>query len=100
MKPRTKNEAEEQATEPKIDHLDFNLADFRTWCVGRDHEEVGRVVSALALASEAGDESYLEQFPFVDRIIYGDGTWKKVTRGNGTIDNLSEVGTEKPPDGD
>lgn len=91
MKQRVKKDVPLIPGQKKIDHLDFHLEDFRNWCAGREHEEIGRVVSAIALASEAGDEKYLEQFDFIDRIIYGDGTWRKVIRGSGRIDEDSHA---------
>ncbi len=75
----------------KIDHLDFHVEDFRAFSAGKSHEEIGRIVSALLLASEAGDETYLEQFKFIDRIVYADRTWRKIIRGSGNLDDAAAV---------
>lgn len=93
MKPglrshRNKSPATQQ---PKIDHIEFHVQDFCTWRKGKSHEEVGRIVSAIAIASEAGDEKYLEQFHFIDRIVYHDGSVRKVIRGSGRIEDLPAV---------
>ena len=72
----------------KIHHLDFNIEDLSAWQAGKSHEEVGTTVTAIALASEQGDEAYLEQFPFIDRIVYADGTWRKIIRGSGKLEDV------------
>jgi hypothetical protein len=83
-----KKEPGQQEQRRKIDHLDFHMADFRKWQQGRTHEEVGTIVSAIAFASEQDDEAYIEQFPFIDRIVYTDGTWRKIIRGTGEIETV------------
>jgi hypothetical protein len=75
----------------RIQHIDFNLADLNAWMDGRSHEEIGRIVTAIGLASQANDEAYLEQWSFIDRIVYADGTMRKLIRGSGNIDDVSGI---------
>lgn len=94
MKPHLRSHKDSPATKPrKIDHIEFNVEDFCAWRKGKSHEEVGRIVSAIAIASEAGDEKYLEQFHFIDRIVYQDGEVRKLIRGSGRIDDLPDAGS-------
>src|SRR4051812_30654538 len=79
-------------SQPKrILHIDFNLADLNAWMEGKSHEEIGRIITAIGLASQASDEAYLEQWSFIDRIVYGDGTMRKLIRGSGNIDDVSGI---------
>jgi hypothetical protein len=75
----------------RIQHIDFNLADLNAWMEGKSHEEIGRIVTAIGLASQANDEAYLEQWSFIDRIVYADGTMRKLIRGSGKIDDVSGI---------
>jgi hypothetical protein len=77
----------------RIQHIEFNLADLNAWMEGRSHEEIGRIITAIGLASEADDEKYLEQYPFIDRVIYTDGTTRKIIRASGPLDM---TGIDKP----
>jgi hypothetical protein len=70
----------------RILHIDFNLADLNHWMEGKSHAEIGRVLTAIGLAAEADDEPYLEQYPFIDRIVYGDGSMRKIIRSEGPLD--------------
>lgn len=82
------------AQEPSIKgirHIDFNLCDLNNWMEGRSHEEIGRVITAIGLASQAGDESYIEQWPFIDRIVYMDGSTRKLIRGSGNLEDVSGI---------
>jgi hypothetical protein len=91
MKSKLDSENTVPSTQQKINHIEFNVEDFCAWQKGKSHEEVGRTVTAISMASEAGDEKYLEQFHFIDRIVYGDGSIRKVIRGSGKIDDLPQV---------
>jgi hypothetical protein len=75
----------------RIQHIDFNLADLNAWMEGKSHEEIGRIVTAIGLASQANDEAYLEQWSFIDRIVYSDGSMRKLIRGSGKIDDVSGI---------
>ena len=70
----------------RILHIDFNLADLNSWMEGKSHAEIGRIMTAIGLASEASDEAYLEQYPFIDRIVYSDGSTRKIIRAHGPLD--------------
>jgi hypothetical protein len=69
-----------------IAHIDFNLADLNAWMEGKGHAEIGRIMTAIGLACEAADEAYLEQYPFIDRILYADGSTRKIIRSRGSLD--------------
>ena len=74
-------------SQPKrILHIEFNLSDLNTWMEGKSHEEIGRIITAIGIASQADDEKYLEQYQFIDRIIYADGTARKLIRSSGPLD--------------
>jgi hypothetical protein len=79
------------STSKRIQHIDFNLADLNAWMEGKTHEEIGRIITAIGLASQANDEAYLEQWSFIDRIVYADGTMRKLIRGSGKIDDVSGI---------
>jgi len=79
------------ATTKRIQHIDFNLADLNAWMDGKSHEEIGRIITAIGLASQASDEAYLEQWSFIDRIVYADGSMRKLIRGRGKIDDVSGI---------
>jgi len=79
------------ATTKRIQHIDFNLADLNAWMDGKSHEEIGRIITAIGLASQASDEAYLEQWSFIDRIVYADGSMRKLIRGSGKIDDVSGI---------
>lgn len=79
------------STSKRIQHIDFNLADLNAWMEGKSHEEIGRIITAIGLASQANDEAYLEQWSFIDRIVYADGTMRKLIRGSGKIDDVSGI---------
>jgi hypothetical protein len=79
------------ATIKRIQHIDFNLADLNAWMEGKSHEEIGRIITAIGLASQASDEAYLEQWSFIDRIVYSDGSMRKLIRGSGKIDDVSGI---------
>jgi hypothetical protein len=81
------------ATTKRIQHIDFNLADLNAWMDGKSHEEIGRIITAIGLASQASDEAYLEQWSFIDRIVYADGSMRKLIRGSGKIDDVSGIDT-------
>ena len=81
-----------------IRHIDFNLGDLNAWMEGRSHEEIGRVITAIGLASQAGDEHYIEKWPFIDRIVYTDGTIRKLIRGGGNIDEVSGINKPTSPE--
>jgi hypothetical protein len=80
----------------RIQHIDFNLSDLNSWMEGKGHAEIGRVMTAIGLAAEADDEKYLEQFAFIDRIFYADGTTRKIIRSPGALDM---EGIDRPIDG-
>ena len=46
---------------------------------------------SIGLASQASDEAYLEQWSFIDRIVYADGSMRKLIRGSGKIDDVSGI---------
>ncbi|WP_428938036.1 hypothetical protein [Fontivita pretiosa] len=75
----------------RIKHLDFNLADLNQWMEGKTHEQIGRTMTAIGLACQANDERYLEQFSFIDRIIYTDRSVRKIIRGSGRLDDLAGI---------
>ncbi|HWP41311.1 MAG TPA: hypothetical protein VNL70_10335 [Tepidisphaeraceae bacterium] len=85
------NQQRPQPAARRIRHIDFNLADLNQWMEGRTHEQIGRTMTAIGLACQANDEHYLEQFAFIDRIIYSDRTVRKIIRGSGRLDDLAGI---------
>jgi len=85
------NQQHPQTSARRIRHLDFNLADLNHWMEGKTHEQIGRTMTAIGLACQADDERYLEQFPFIDRIIYTDRSVRKIIRGSGRLDDLAGI---------
>ena len=71
----------------RIQNIDYNQGDLNAWMEGKSHDEIGRVFVAIGMASQANDEAYLEQWPFIDRIVYADGTWRKLIRGSGKLED-------------